>query len=88
LRNEDLRVLSDQPVERTVFREFSTKGVNIQPLHAGIRHLHQAGAIASLVRKASTPSIPSSPTVAASTVVPSGSTAAIEMTPPFGKYTY
>src|SRR5581483_628018 len=45
------------------------------------------GATASSLRNASTPSMPSSPTVAASTVVPSDRVVVIDATPPLRKYT-
>ena len=45
------------------------------------------GASALALRKASTPSMPSLPIVAASTIVPSDSAVVIDATPPFRKYT-
>jgi|SRR5579872_1726888 len=82
----DLRVSSDHVLQRPALP------AHVESLRRRVvRHWYLALARAShparrdrRVKKASIPIIPSSPTVAASTVAPLDSTAVTEQTPPFG----
>ena len=87
LREDHLRIAPDQRVQGTTYRDFASKIFDAHPLGIPISHLHQrvAVAIAPALRNASIPSMPSLPTVAASTIVSSDSKVTIDAAPPFKK---
>jgi hypothetical protein len=85
--NLHLRVSRNHVVQGTTLRQFTSKIFDAELFDVGARHLQQRfrRCVAPSVKNASMPSMPSSPTVAASAIVPLDNTATTEQTPPLGK---